>query len=121
MRFGGSEKVFPNFDPYGGLLFCDCAFGLRASPTFLEPPCIAGVQSRVGSSLGSSLHLWFSQLEGLSRAMIFLYGRVKALVWFWCINETLSANLVYQSDHKIGSTIPSGGAMVKIMMMVLPW
>ena len=31
-------------------------------------------------------------------------GRVKALVWFWLIDETLSANLVYQSDYKIGST-----------------
>ena len=36
--------------------------------------------------------------------------RLKALVWFWWIDETLSANLVYQSDHEIGSTIPSGGA-----------
>jgi hypothetical protein len=49
-------------------------------------------------------------------------GGLKALVWFWWINETLSANLVYQSDHEIGSTIPSGGAMLKIMMMVWwPW
>ena len=38
-------------------------------------------------------------------------GRLKALVWFWWIDETLSANLVYQSDHEIGSTIPSGGAI----------
>ena len=30
--------------------------------------------------------------------------RVKALVWFWLIDETLSANLVYQSDHEIGNT-----------------
>ena len=29
-------------------------------------------------------------------------GRLKALVWFWLIDETLSANLVYQSDHEIG-------------------
>ena len=34
VRFGGSEKVFPDFDPYGGLSFCDHAFGLLASPTF---------------------------------------------------------------------------------------
>ena len=47
---------------------------------------------------------------------------MKALVWFWWIDETLSANLVYQSDHKIGSTIQSDRAMVKIMMMVWwPW
>ena len=32
---------------------------------------------------------------------------------------SLSANLVYLSDHEIGSTIPSGVAMMKIMMMVL--
>ena len=48
-------------------------------------------------------------------------GQVKALVWFWWIDETLNANLVYQSDHKIGSTIPSVEQMVKIMMMVWPW
>ena len=46
---------------------------------------------------------------------------MKALVWFWLINETLSANLVYQSDYEIGSTIPSDEAMVKIIMMVMPW
>ena len=37
---------------------------------------------------------------------------MKALVWFWLIDETLSANLVYQSDYEIGSTTPSGEAMV---------
>ena len=47
-----------------------------------------------------------------------MLSHVKALVWFWLIDETLSANLVYQSDHEIGSTIPSGGTMVKFMMMV---
>ena len=44
---------------------------------------------------------------------------VKALVWFWLIDETLSANLIYQSDYEIGSTTPSDEAMVKIMMMVM--
>ena len=43
---------------------------------------------------------------------------MKALVWFWLIDETLSANLVYQSDYEIGSTTPSDEAMAKIMMMV---
>ena len=47
--------------------------------------------------------------------------RMKVLVWFWWIDETLSANLVYQSDYEIGSTIPSNEAIVKIMMMVMPW
>jgi hypothetical protein len=34
------------------------------------------------------------------------------------MDETLRDTRVYQSDHEIGSTISSGGAMVKIMMMV---
>ena len=38
---------------------------------------------------------------------------MKALVWFWLIDETLSANLVYQSDYEIDSTTPSNEAMVK--------
>ena len=46
---------------------------------------------------------------------------MKALVWFWLIDETLSANLVYQSDYEIGSTAPSDEAMVKIMTMVMAW
>ena len=45
--------------------------------------------------------------------------RLKALVWFWLIDETLSANLVYQSNYEIGSTISSDEATVKIMMMVM--
>ena len=44
---------------------------------------------------------------------------VKALVWFWIIDETLSANLVYQDDYEIGSTTPSDEAMAKIMTMVM--
>ena len=46
---------------------------------------------------------------------------VKALVWFWLIDETLSANLVYQSNYEIGSTTPSDEAMTKIMTMVIAW
>ena len=49
----------------------------------------------------------------------FLY--LKALVWFWLIDETLSANLVYQSNYEICSTTPSDEAMVKIMIMVMAW
>ena len=48
-------------------------------------------------------------------------GRLKDLVWFWCIDDTLSANLIHLSGHEIGSIIPSGDAMVKIIMMVMPW
>ena len=46
---------------------------------------------------------------------------MKALVWFWLIDETVSANLIYQSGHEIGSTIPSVEAMTKIMTMVMAW
>ena len=49
-------------------------------------------------------------------------AQLKALVWFWLIDETLSANLVYQSYYEIGSTIPSGEANEDHdMMMVIPW
>ena len=48
-----------------------------------------------------------------------MHDPVKALVWFWLIDETLSVNLVYQSNHEIGSTTLSDEAMVKIMMMVV--
>ena len=45
--------------------------------------------------------------------------RLKALFWFWLIDETLSANLVYQGDYEIGSTTPSDEAITKIMTMVM--
>ena len=47
-------------------------------------------------------------MKGLSS--ITKKGRLKALVCFWWIDETLSASLDYLSDHEIGSTNPSGGA-----------
>ena len=47
---------------------------------------------------------------------------LKALVSFWLIDETLSANLVYQNDCEIGSTTPSGEENEdRDMMMVMPW
>ena len=46
---------------------------------------------------------------------------VKALVWFWLIDETLSANLVCQGDYEKGSTTSSDEAMTKIMTMVMAW
>ena len=47
---------------------------------------------------------------------------LKALVWFWLIDKTLSANLVYQSDYEIGSTTPSDKANKDHdMMMVMAW
>ena len=49
-------------------------------------------------------------------------GRLKALVLFWWIDETLSTNLVYKSDYEIGSTTPSDEANEDHdMMMVMPW
>ena len=44
---------------------------------------------------------------------------MKALVWFWLIDETLYVNLVYQSDYEIGSTTLSDEEMVMTMMMVM--
>ena len=45
---------------------------------------------------------------------------MKALVWFWLIDETLSANLVYQDVYEIGSTTPSDEANEgHDMMMVM--
>ena len=41
---------------------------------------------------------------------------VKALVWFWWIDETLSANLVYQSDYEIGGTL-----QVIKQMKIMTW
>ena len=64
-----------------------------------------GIQCTFSGTSGASLR-WF----------------LKALVWFWLIDETLSANLVYQSDYEIGSTTPSGEANEDHdMMMVMPW
>ena len=49
------RNVILSFHTYHSLgskpLFCDLAFGLLTSPTFLKPPRIVGVRSRVGSSL----------------------------------------------------------------------
>ena len=50
-----------------------------------------------------------------------LMALLKALVWFWLIDETLSDNLVYQSDYETGSTTPSNEAMTKIMTMMTAW
>ena len=69
-------------------------------------------QPRVGSAVGRVARAVFMRCY---------VGCVKALVWFWLIDETLSANLVYQSDYEIGSTTPSNEAMMKIMMMVIAW
>ena len=41
---------------------------------------------------------------------------LKALVWFWLIDEILSAKLVYQSVHEIGSTF-----QVAKQMKIITW
>ena len=47
---------------------------------------------------------------------------MKALVWFWLIDETLSVNLVYQSDYEIGSTTSSDEENEDHdMMIVMAW
>ena len=42
-------------------------------------------------------------------------GRLRALFWFWWIDETLCANLVYQIDYEIDGTFQVVKQM-KIMM-----
>ena len=53
---------------------------------------------------GNVRHKYREYTDGLD---VLTQHQVKALVWFWLIDETLSANLVYQSNHEIGSTTPS--------------
>ena len=76
-------------------------------------------------------YAWTSNMDSIEFQFISLWkgchqlpkrGRLKALVWFWWIDETLSANLVYQSDYEIGSTTQSGKANEDHdIMMVMPW
>ena len=75
-------------------------------------------------------YAWASNMDSIKLQFISLWkgshqlpkrGRLKALVWFWLIDETLSANLVYQGVYEIGSTTPSDEAMAKIMTMVMSW
>ena len=61
----------------------------------------------------------YPQYATNSLSAIFYFAHLKALVWFWLIDETLSANLIYQDDYEIGNTTPSDEAMTKIMMMVM--
>ena len=48
-------------------------------------------------------------------------GEIESSSFFGWIDKTLSANLVYQSGHKIGSTFQVIEQVVKIMMMVWSW
>ena len=89
-----------------------------------------GVHKTCPYSFIHGKYAWASNVDSIKSQFISLCkgchqlpkrGRLKALVWFWLIDETLSANLVYQSDYEIGSTIPSGEANEDhdIMMMVM--
>ena len=89
-----------------------------------------GVIETCPYSFTHSKYAWASNMDSNEFQFISLWkgchqlpkrGRFKALVWFWWIDETLSANLVYQSDHEIGSTFQVMEQVVKIMMMVWPW
>ena len=58
-------------------------------------------------------------MKGLSS--ITKKGEIESSSLVWLIDETLSANVVYQSNYEIGSTTPSDKAMAKIMTMVMAW
>ena len=91
------------------------------SPLSLSSPSVQGreMDSTVAGACAHAAEGWGRSCaaEGRSRAR----ATVKALDWFWIIDETLSANLVYQDDYEIGSTTPSDEAMTKIMTMVIAW
>ena len=46
-------------------------------------------------------------------------GLLKTLVWFWWIDETLSANLVYQSKNEIGYAHSKWWSKMGMIMMVM--
>ena len=71
----------------------------------------------LGQATWIQLKLIYIFVKGLSS--ITKKGRLKALVWFWWIDETLSANLVYQSYYEIGITTPSGEANEDHDMMMV--
>ena len=75
------ERVFPDFDLYGGLSFYDHASGLRASSTFLEPPARSRgpVEDRFVFVFVFPQAFFLIKMEGPSRVMFFLYGRIMVL------------------------------------------
>ena len=77
----GQKRSFPDFDPYGGLSFCDRAFGLYASPNFLKPPTHSRgpLEGRLVFVIVFPQAFFQIKTEGLSHAMIFLYGRIMVL------------------------------------------
>ena len=74
VRFGGSKKVFPDSDPYGGLLFT-LRVHLSRAPARSRGPVEGWLIFVIVFP-----HAFFPiKTEGLSRAMIFLYGRIMVL------------------------------------------
>ena len=77
-----------------------------AAEPYRQPPCLR--DSAVAAVASPYLqHPSTTDGVGPSKAPLRDSTTVKALVWFWLINETLSANLLYQSDYEIDSTTPS--------------
>ena len=74
MRFGGSENVFPDFDPYGGLLFT-LRVHLSRAPARSRGP----VEGWLIFVIVFPQVFFLIKMEGLSRAMIFLNGRIMML------------------------------------------
>ena len=73
----------------------------------------------LGQATWIQLNLIYIFVKGLSS--ITKTGEIESSSLFWLIDETLSANLVYQSDYEIGSTTSSGEANEDYdMMMVMP-
>ena len=74
----------------------------------------------LGQATWIQLNLIYIFVKGLSS--ITKTGEIESSSLFWLIDETLSANLVYQSDYEIGSTTPSVEANEDHdMMIVMPW
>ena len=73
VRFGGSEKVFPDSDPYGGLSFCESNFPRAPARSR------GSVEGRLVFVIVFPQSFFPIKTEGLSRATIFLYGRIMAL------------------------------------------
>ena len=78
--------------------------------TVLDQTLRLSVRSASNRHIRSALETYWTRPDSVA---------LKALVWFWLIDETLSANLVYQDDYEIGSTTPSDEANKDHSMMIM--